>query len=154
MLLVYLLLLLCQAGLVKYWYRNKRLYRSWGIRAFINAFGCVATFVVLLTIVESKFFEGVWIVIIAIAIIMYVLYAIKSHYIARQQNLALSVDEAIVNASVHEDIKPKIVLLVSRIHRGTIEALTLARNISDDITPVFVSADQEKIDRLRLSGRV
>lgn len=146
---VFIAFTLCQAGLVKYWYRNKRLYKSWGIRAFINAFGCVATFVVLLTIVESKFFEGVWIVIIAIAIIMYILYAVKSHYIARQHNLALSVDEAIVNASVHEDIKPKIILLVSRIHRGTIEALTLARNISDDITPVFVSADQQKIDKVK-----
>lgn len=60
--------------MIKYWYRNKRSYRSWGIRAFINAFGCVATFVVLIIIVESKFFEGVWIVIIAIAIIICMVY--------------------------------------------------------------------------------
>ena len=39
---VFIAFTLCQAGLVKYWYRNKRSYRSWGIRAFINAFGCVA----------------------------------------------------------------------------------------------------------------
>ncbi|MDE4938242.1 APC family permease, partial [Francisella tularensis subsp. holarctica] len=88
---VFLAFTLCQAGLVKYWYRNKSKYKSWGIRAFINAFGCVATFVVLMTIVESKFFEGVWIVIIAIAIIMYGLDAIKTHYIRREHNLALSV---------------------------------------------------------------
>lgn len=67
---------------------EKRSYRSWGIRAFINAFGCVATFIVLIIIVESKFFEGVWIVIIAIAIIMYGLYAIKTHYIRREHNLS------------------------------------------------------------------
>ncbi|AIT09534.1 amino acid transporter [Candidatus Francisella endociliophora] len=146
---VFIAFTLCQAGLVKYWYRNKRLYKSWSIRAFINAFGCVATFVVLLTIVESKFFEGVWVVIIAIAVIMYVLYAIKNHYITRQHNLTLSIDEAIVNASVHDNAKPKIILLVSRIHRGTIEALRLARNISDDITPVFVSADENKIEKVK-----
>ena len=99
---VFIAFTLCQAGLVKYWYRNKRSYRSWGIRAFINAFGCVATFVVLIIIVESKFFEGVWIVIIAITIIMYGLCAIKTHYIRREHNLALSVDEAIVNACIHE----------------------------------------------------
>ncbi|AJI44870.1 APC family permease [Francisella tularensis subsp. novicida] len=146
---VFIAFTLCQAGLVKYWYRNKRKYKSWGIRAFINAFGCVATFVVLITIVESKFFEGVWIIIIAIAIIMYGLYAIKTHYIRREHNLALSVDEAVVNACIHENLKPKIVVLVSRIHRGTIEALRLARNLSDDITPVFVSANQKKIEKIK-----
>lgn len=146
---VFIAFTLCQAGLVKYWYRNKRLYKSWSIRAFINAFGCVATFIVLITIVESKFFEGVWVVIIAISIIMYGLYATRKHYIRREYNLALSVDEAIVNACVHENAKPKIVVLVSRIHRGTIEALRLARNISDDITPVFVSANEQKIEKIK-----
>ncbi|MDE4959672.1 APC family permease, partial [Francisella tularensis subsp. holarctica] len=77
----------------------------------------------LITIVEIKFFDGVWIVIIAIAIIMYGLYAIKTHYFRREHNLALSVDEAVVNACIHENLKTKIVVLVSRIHRGTIEAL-------------------------------
>ncbi|MGQ4002813.1 APC family permease [Francisellaceae bacterium CB299] len=146
---VFIAFTLCQAGLVKHWYRNKRLYRSWGIRAFVNAIGCIATFIVLLTIVESKFFEGVWIVIIAIAVIMYGLFRINRHYIRRERSLSLSVDEAIVNSCVREKVKPKIILLVSRIHRGTIEALQLARNLSDDITPVFVSADQQKIDRVK-----
>ena len=146
---VFIAFTLCQAGLVKHWYRNKRLYKSWGIRAFVNAIGCIATFIVLLTIVESKFFEGVWVVIIAIAVIMYGLFRINRHYIRREKNLSLSVDEAIVNTCVHEQLKPKIILLVSRIHRGTIEALHLARNLSDDITPVFVSADQQKIDKIK-----
>ena len=87
--------------------------------------------------------------IIAIAIIMYSLYAIKTHYIRREHNLVLSVDEAIVNACIHENLKPKIVVLVSRIHRGTIEVLRLTRNLSDDITPVFVSANQKKIEKIK-----
>ncbi|MDE5014761.1 APC family permease, partial [Francisella tularensis subsp. holarctica] len=45
--------------------------------------------------------------------------------------------------------KPKIFVLVSRIHRGTIEALIFARNLSDDITPVFVSANQKKIEKIK-----
>lgn len=134
---------------MKHWYGNKRLYKSWGVRAFVNAVGCIATFIVLLTIVESKFFEGVWLVIIAIAVIMYGLFCINKHYTRRDRSLSLSVDEAIVNTCVHEQGKPKIILLVSRIHRGTIEALQLARNLSDDIIPVFVSADQQKIDRVK-----
>ncbi|AXA34336.1 APC family permease [Francisella adeliensis] len=146
---VFIAFTLCQAGLVKHWYKNKRIYKSWGVRAFINAIGCIATFIVLLTIIESKFFEGVWIVIIAISIIMYCLYKVKKHYLIREQNLTISVDEAIVSASVNRRTKPKIVLLVSRIHKGTIEALQLARNLSDDITPVYVSADEKKIAKIK-----
>jgi len=150
---VFIAFTLCQAGLVKHWYKSKRLYKSWGIRAFVNAIGCIATFIVLLTIVESKFFEGVWIVIIAIALIMYGLFRINRHYTRRERCLSLSVDEAIVNSCVHEKVKPKIILLVSRIHRGTIEALQLARNISDDIIPVFVSADENKIAKIKLQWK-
>ncbi|MDE5030144.1 APC family permease, partial [Francisella tularensis subsp. holarctica] len=64
-----------------------------------------------------------------------------------------SVDEAVVNACIHEKLKPKIVVLVSRIHRGTIEALRLERNLSDDITPDFVSANQKKIETIMSEGK-
>lgn len=80
---------------------------------------------------------------------MYGLYAIKTHYIRREHNLALSVDEAVVNACIHENLKPKIVVLVSRIHRGTIEALRLARNLSDDITPVLFRQTKKKIEKIK-----
>ena len=80
---------------------------------------------------------------------MYCLYKVKKHYLIREQNLTISVDEAIVSASVNRRTKPKIVLLVSRIHKGTIEALQLARNLSDDITPVYVSADEKKIAKIK-----
>ncbi|MDE4967806.1 APC family permease, partial [Francisella tularensis subsp. holarctica] len=67
----------------------------------------------------------------------------------REHNLAISVDDAVVNSCINENIKPKIVVLVSRIHRGTIEALRLAINLSDDITPVFVTANQKKIEKIK-----
>ena len=146
---VFIAFTLCQAGLVKHWYKNKRLYKSWWLRAFVNALGCVATFVVLMTIVESKFFEGIWAVMIVMAIIMYGLSNIKKHYVKREINLSLSVDDAVVRACVNKSVKPKIILLVSRIHRGTLESLQLARNLSDDITPIFVSADEEKIAKIK-----
>ncbi|MDE4940470.1 amino acid permease, partial [Francisella tularensis subsp. holarctica] len=36
---VFIAFTLCLAGLVKYWDSHKRKYKSWGIRAFLNAFG-------------------------------------------------------------------------------------------------------------------
>ncbi|MFC4892343.1 APC family permease [Pseudofrancisella aestuarii] len=146
---VFVAFTLCQAGLIKFWYNNKRYYKSWGLRAFLNTVGCIATFAVVITIVESKFFEGIWIVIAVTPMIMFVLYRTKKHYDIREANLALSIDEAVVGASVKGLVKPKIVLLVSRIHRGTIEALQLARNLSNDITPVYVSSDEEKISQIK-----
>lgn len=86
---------------------------------------------------------------------MYGLYAIKTDYIRREHNLALSVDEAIVNACIHENLKPKIVVLVSRIHRGTIEALRLARNLSDDILLQFLFRQiKRKSKKLKPNGKI
>ena len=141
---VFIAFTLCQAGLVKYWYTYKRKFKYWGISAFLNIIGCVVTFLVILTILESKFFNGGWIVIIAIISIMMILYKIKNHYISREEKLALSTDQAVVEMSINKDTKPKIIVLVSKIHKGTIQALILARNLSDDITPIYVSSNEDK----------
>lgn len=146
---VFIAFTLCQAGLVRFWYANKKSYKSWWLRAFINAIGCIATFAVLVTIIESKFFHGVGIVILVIIMIMFILHNVKKHYLDRDKALTESIDEAIVQAAVHENVKPKIILLVSRIHKGTIEALQLARNLSDDIIPVFVSGSDDKIKLIK-----
>ncbi len=109
---VFIAFTFCQAGLVKYWYANKRLYKSWWLRAFVNAIGCFATFAVLITIVESKFWHGIAVVMIAIVLIMAVLKMVHKHYLARTIALNSSIDEALVTAAVHEKVKPKIILLV------------------------------------------
>ena len=69
---------LSQAGMVRYWLRTKG--DGWRWRAPINAVGAVATFVVMVVVVVTKFTEGAWIVIVAIPLMILSFYGIRRHY--------------------------------------------------------------------------
>jgi amino acid transporter len=69
---------LSQAGMVKYWLRTHG--DGWHWRAPINAVGAVATFVVMVVVVVTKFTEGAWIVIVAIPLMILCFYGIRRHY--------------------------------------------------------------------------
>jgi len=69
---------LSQAGMVRYWIRTHG--DGWHWRAPINGIGAVATFVVMVVVVVTKFTEGAWIVIVAIPLMILSFYGIRRHY--------------------------------------------------------------------------
>ncbi|TNF69242.1 MAG: APC family permease [Gammaproteobacteria bacterium] len=145
---VFLAFTLCQAGLVRVWFERRKRVGFWWFRALINAFGCVCTFIALVVIIESKFLEGAWIVIVAMPILFYIFYKIKQHYTCVEKELSLSTDEELLRSSLAPKTHPKVIIPLSRLHKGTIAAVNFARSISDDITPVTVNVNQEETDKL------
>ncbi|MCF6766879.1 APC family permease [Thiotrichales bacterium 19S11-10] len=150
---VFLAFTLCQAGLVKVWFERRKRVGLWWFKALINAFGCVCTSIALLVIVESKFTQGAWIVIVAMPILFYMFIKIKNHYDQVESELSLSTDEELLRTALSNSEKPKVVIPLSRLHKGTIAALNFARSISDDITPVTVNVNQEDTDKLLASWK-
>src|SRR5206468_7386444 len=75
---------LSQTGMVRYWRRAAReggpRADGWRWRLTINGAGAVATAVVLIIVVYTKFLEGAWIVIVAIPIMIVGFYAVHRHY--------------------------------------------------------------------------
>jgi amino acid transporter len=69
---------LSQAGMVRYWIRTHG--DGWHWRAPINGIGAVATFIVMVVVVITKFTEGAWIVIVAIPLMILAFYGIRRHY--------------------------------------------------------------------------
>ena len=61
-----------EIGMVRYWLRRKE-RRS----AFINGVGGCATGVVTLIVIETKFAEGAWAVIVAIPLFVLTFYGIR-----------------------------------------------------------------------------
>ncbi len=59
---------LSQAGMVRYWLRTHG--DGWRWRAPINGIGALATFVVMVVVVMTKFTEGAWMVIVAIPLMI------------------------------------------------------------------------------------
>jgi amino acid transporter len=69
---------LSQAGMVRYWRRTRG--AGWRRSAVINGIGAAATGIVTLLVVETKFAEGAWAVMVAIPLMVLTFYGIKRHY--------------------------------------------------------------------------
>ena len=69
---------LSQTGMVRYWLRTHD--PGWRRRALINGVGAVATFVVTLVVIWTKFAAGAWMVIVAIPLLVLVFLGIRRHY--------------------------------------------------------------------------
>ena len=148
---VFIAFTLCQAGLVKVWYVRKKQVKLWWLKATINGFGCVCTLIALLVVMISKFDTGAWIIILAIPLLFLFCYRIHNHYNKIDNELELSTDEALLETSLNECSNPKVIVPISRLHKGTIAALEFARTLSNDVLPVVVNVDQNKTNSLQNS---
>ena len=119
---------LSQAGMVMHWWSLRRDDPRWIGKALINGAGTLTTAVVWLDIVVNKFkseggLGGVWIILVLIPLMVWLFYEIHRHYIRVSAILAGSRTEDIYHR------KQRVVVLVSGIHRGVIEALQYAKAI-------------------------
>ena len=120
---------LSQLGMVMHWWRLRLKEPHWGTKAIINGLGTITTAVVWIDIVINKFkpeggIGGVWIILLLIPLMVWLFFEIHRHYIRVN---------AILAGSRAEDIyqrKQRVVVLVSGIHRGVIEALQYAKAIA------------------------
>jgi amino acid transporter len=118
-----------QTGMIRHWNRNLKTEQDSAIRRrmkrsrVINSIGAVVTSLVLVIILISKFIEGAWIAIVAMGVIFLLMRRIKKHYVEVRRDLApdMSGDENMLPSRVHA------VVLVARVHKATLRALTYAR---------------------------
>ncbi len=115
---------LSQTGMVVYQRRHRR--RRWRLSAAISAVGALATGTVLVVVVVSKFTIGAWLPAVVIPVIVAVLRSIKAHY---DRVRAATDAPADWKARRHSHT---VVVLVNRIHKGTLQALTYARSLAPD----------------------
>ena len=146
---VFLAFTLCQAGLVRVWYHRRRTIKGWWFRALINGFGCLCTFIAILVVIESKFFEGAWLVVIILPLLVLTFYSINKHYRLADQELSLSADIGIIENAIMQKTNLKVILPISKLHKGTIAALEFARQISPDVTPVVIDINPKKTAQLQ-----
>ena len=120
---VFLGFTISQTGMVVRWFRLKG--KAWQLKAFINGLGAVTTLIVMLVIAVTRFTHGAWIVIVLVPIMVMTFFNIHRHYIRIKSILA---------ASRVDFIGPRrnrVVVLVSGIHAGVVQALNYAKVIGD-----------------------
>jgi amino acid transporter len=117
---------LSQAGMVRYWLRRKD--PGWRHGAIINGLGAVATGVVTLLVIQSKFTQGAWAVTVAVPLIVAACYGVHRHYRKIERRLRAGV------AAVAAAPKPTndVVLYVESDDAALREAVWYARQIAGD----------------------
>jgi hypothetical protein len=116
----------------------------WKKSIVINAIGAIATFVVLCVFVATKFIHGAWVVVLVIPILVFMFRGIHKHYVRVANQLST---EGL--ADIHP-LKHTVIVPISGIHRGVVNALQYAKSIAPDhVQAVYVDFDEEATAKLR-----
>ncbi len=133
---------LSQLGMIRHWTRNLATERDPAVRRHmqrsrvINAVGLSFTAVVLVVVLITKFLEGAWITILAMAFFYALMVGIRGHY--DKVTLELEADEGdkLLPTRVHA------IVLVSKVHKPTLRALAFAKASRPNVLEaVFVATD-------------
>ena len=151
---------LAQIGMCLRWLRTRE--QGWQSSLFFNALGAVATGAVTVIIGVSKFADGdiispyfhfgkyephygAWLVIVLVPVMVMAFLRINHHYAEMREELAVN---------TMERIKPKrntVLVLVSRVHRGILDALDYASLTSEDVRAVYIETDPAKTAAMKES---
>ena len=134
---------LSQAGMVVHWWRERG--KGWWLKSIVNGVGALATTITVVVVVVSKFIEGAWITVLVIPIIVAVFLRVRTHY--REVASQLSMDG--LPPSLKPVPIPRIVVPISGVHRGIVDAINFARSISDNVTAVYVELEHGAGERVR-----
>lgn len=120
---VFLGFTISQTGMVRRWLRRRG--PRWQLKALVNGLGAMTTMVVMIVITVTRFTHGAWIVILLVPILVMTFFNIHRHYIRVKSILAAS------RADFISPRKNRVVVLVSGIHSGVVQALNYAKVIAE-----------------------
>lgn len=142
---VFVAFTLSQAGMVRHWWKLRRTERGWRWRAALNGLGAVATGIVALVVGAAKFSLGAWMVLVLIPALIALMWAINRHY--RSVEDALTLDQP--HTPLPRRASPRVLVLLARLDRASLEALAYARSIAPLVTAVHVTDDPAEGARMR-----
>ena len=140
---VFVCFTLSQIGMVRHWFSVRE--AGWRWRATINAVGAVLTAVVLIVVASVKFWHGAYLVVILIPILVAMMLFIDRQYRSTAAQLAVAPDRVVKpTRRDHRAVVP-----VAGIDRATIQAVNVARSISDDVLAIFIAQDPVRATEMR-----
>jgi amino acid transporter len=157
---VFLSFTLSQTGMARRWWKIGHLRddeeivepgsvlrydKGWRFKMIVNGFGAVCTAIVMMIFAVTKFREGAWIVLIIIPLLVRMFFTIRHHYKDLASHLTL---EKFSGLPARHD-RHRVIMPVSGIHQGTLEALRYAKLLSDDVTAVHVSIDEAEAEKVQ-----
>ena len=140
---VFVCFTLSQGGMVLHWLRGRE--PGWRWRLAINAVGMTLTAVVLVVVASVKFFAGAYLVVILIPVLVGMMLFINRQYAASRRELAVRPD-FVVPGLVREE---RAIVPIPSLNRAAVQAVNVARSMSDQVTAVYISDDPEDSASMR-----
>lgn len=138
---VFLSFTLSQSGMVKHWLKTKE--QGWRRAAIVNGLGAFATAIVFIVILQAKFAQGAWIVVILIPVLAGCAWQIGRFY--RSLSRALNVPpEAQLGIKPHGPSGTPIIVPVDDINMASVMTISSACELSRDVTAVHVVVDPDQ----------
>jgi hypothetical protein len=92
----------------------------------------------------TKFKDGAYIVIILIPAMVSVFVLIHRHYKRVAEQLSLENQEYTKRIS-----RNRVIMPIAGVHRGSLNALSYAKTLSDDVTAVHISIDEKETEKVK-----
>lgn len=134
---------LSQSGMVLHWWRERG--PQWQLKMLANGLGALATGVTLIVVGITKFLEGAWLTVILIPLLVLMFVQVRAHYREVSQELSLHG----LPPSLRPLTQPRVVIPISGVHRGIVDAMRYAQAISNNITAVYVELEPGNGDEVR-----
>ncbi|GCE02801.1 APC family permease [Dictyobacter aurantiacus] len=140
---VFMSFTLSQSGMVLHWWRLRGQQKNWIRSAIINGTGALTTALVALVIAYTKFLSGAWIVVVLIPVLVLMFMGIHAHYKRVEQERTTNIP------AKPADIKHLFIVPIAGMDRVSVQSLSYARSISDNVIAVHVAIDAEDEQRVR-----
>jgi amino acid transporter len=107
---VFITFSLSQLGMVRHWWRERRVVRTWGKKLLINGIGFVSTAFILVSLSIIKFEAGGWVTLLVTGLLVIVAFLIMRHYtvtskaLRRLDELVTVVEEATPEIKTHAPV--------------------------------------------------
>jgi amino acid transporter len=147
---VFLAFTLSQAGMVVHHWRLREPHWRRGLA--LNAAGAVATLLVLVVIVVSKFTHGAWMVVVLIPVLVLLFQAIERHYRDVADELVVAPEERATKPTLDPGrIEHTVLIPVGEANEPALAAAAYARSLAGEarIVAVHVTDDVAAGERLK-----
>jgi amino acid transporter len=135
---------LSQAGMVKRWLVKKGTH--WRKKLIVNGVGAFTTGIATIIIASTKFMQGAWIVFLLVTILILMFQAIRSHYKAVAEQIALD------RRGARPPLPRRniVIIPISGLNRAVVRAVDYARSRSGEIRAVYVDLDPEESAKVKI----
>lgn len=141
---VFLSFTLSQAAMVVHHWKRRKPGRARSL--FLHGVGGLTTGVVFAVISLTKFTHGAWMVFVLLAAMVWTFLRIHDHYLCVGRELSLIGQDP---PKCLGKLQHTVIVPVSGIHRGVLDALRYALSISDDVRACYVELDPQATERIQ-----